>query len=165
MIAFIALLVPPYNSTHENLAGSIPQKIVNTEDLSVVFSQCYGFREAAHCQHSGSQSSDEICLRFQVNVEPVNQLSNYLSFKRHSTLQSTNQLDFWWWWGSAKAKVIWRSKLKHFNETFELCAHAGQYFDTSIDSIIHFLLYWLHWHIWLLDLFVNQSELKNVRSY
>ena len=93
MIALIALLVPPYNSTHENLAGSIPQKIVNTEDLAVVFSQFHGFREAAHCQHSGSQSSD-ICLRFQVNVEPVNQLSNYLGLKRHSTLQSTNQLDF-----------------------------------------------------------------------
>ena len=115
-------------------------KNVQTEDLAVVFSQFNGFREAAHCQHSGSQSSDDICLRFQVNVEPVNQLSNYLGLKRHSTLQSTNLLDFWWWWGSAKAKVIWRSKLKHFNRAFELCAHAGQYFDTSIDSIIH-------WHV------------------
>ena len=77
MIAFIALLVPPYNSTHENLAGSIPQKIVKTEDLAVVFSQFNGFREAAHCQHSGSQSSDDICLRFQMTGESVNQLFGF----------------------------------------------------------------------------------------
>ena len=75
-----------------HFADSIPQKIVKTEDLAVVFSQFNGFREAAHCQHSGSQSSDDICLRFQVNVEPVNQLSNYLSFKR---IQPSNQPTSW----------------------------------------------------------------------